>query len=43
MKRFRKYLSGEYELNKEKIKNEEKKLIIKKLILINLKKEQKIF
>ena len=26
MKRFRKYLSGEYELNKEKIKNEEKKI-----------------
>ena len=26
MKRFRKYLSGEYELNKEKIKNQEKKV-----------------
>ena len=37
MKRFRKYLSGEYELNKEKIKNEEKKINNKEINTDKLK------
>ena len=37
MKRFRKYLSGEYELNKEKVKKEEKKNYNEKKIIDEIK------